>query len=162
MAYLLDTNVFLTAKNSYYGLDFAPGFWDWIDQAYRGGRVYSIDRVRDELMDGADELSAWAKAKGLDFFLPPDEKVLPSLALVATWSQGAGYDPAAVNTFLAKADYYLVAHAHAHSFEIVTHETPATSSRRIKIPNACVPHGVKTVNTFTMLRLENARLVLPS
>ena len=43
MAYLLDANVFISAKNLHYGLDFCPAFWDWIiatnasggDSAYR-------------------------------------------------------------------------------------------------------------------------------
>lgn len=31
--YLLDANVFIEAKNRYYGFDLAPGFWDWLDAA---------------------------------------------------------------------------------------------------------------------------------
>ena len=27
--YLLDSNVFIQAKNLYYGFDFCPAFWDW-------------------------------------------------------------------------------------------------------------------------------------
>ncbi len=27
MAYLLDANVFIQAKNLHYGFDFCPGFW---------------------------------------------------------------------------------------------------------------------------------------
>jgi hypothetical protein len=30
MAYVLDANVFISAKNLHYGLDFCPAFWDWI------------------------------------------------------------------------------------------------------------------------------------
>ncbi len=29
MSYLLDANVFMSAKNLHYGLDFCPAFWDW-------------------------------------------------------------------------------------------------------------------------------------
>nr|WP_269633613.1 DUF4411 family protein [Pelomonas sp. BJYL3] len=32
MAYLLDANVFIQAKNLQYGFDFCPGFWDWLAQ----------------------------------------------------------------------------------------------------------------------------------
>lgn len=28
MAYLLDANVFIQAKNRHYGFDFCPAFWD--------------------------------------------------------------------------------------------------------------------------------------
>jgi hypothetical protein len=27
--YLLDTNVFIQARNLHYGFDFCPAFWDW-------------------------------------------------------------------------------------------------------------------------------------
>ncbi len=37
MAYLLDANVFIDAKNRYYGFDFCPGFWDWVDLAHAMG-----------------------------------------------------------------------------------------------------------------------------
>mgnify|MGYP001403028963 CR=1 FL=1 len=30
MSYLLDANVFMSAKNLHYGLDFCPAFWDWL------------------------------------------------------------------------------------------------------------------------------------
>ncbi|MFT4033962.1 MAG: DUF4411 family protein [Patulibacter sp.] len=160
MAYLLDTNVFITAKNSYYPFDFAPGFWDWIDREHASGNVFSIQRVRDELLGGAHELADWAKARGADFFLAPDAAVLPSLATIASWARGAQYEPVAVTPFLDGADYYLVAHAHAHGFDVVTLEQPSASTKKIKIPDACIPHGVKTINTFSLLRQQQARLVL--
>lgn len=31
MAYLLDANVFIQARNLQYGFDFCPAFWDWLD-----------------------------------------------------------------------------------------------------------------------------------
>jgi hypothetical protein len=58
------------------------------------------------------------------------------------------------------ADYYLVAQAHAGRHTVVTHEIPAASRRRIKIPDACIGLGVKCMNPFEMLRLERARFVL--
>jgi len=38
MTYLLDTNVFIEAKNRYYGFGFCPAFWDWIDGAHAAAR----------------------------------------------------------------------------------------------------------------------------
>ena len=32
MSYLLDSDVFIQAKNLHYGFDFCPAFWDWIDE----------------------------------------------------------------------------------------------------------------------------------
>ena len=157
--YLLDANVFIQAKNLHYGFDFCPAFWEWLDHENTAGNVSSIDRVRDEILAGADELADWARQRpGL--FLAPDATMVPSLATVSTWAYGAGYDPAAIATFLQVADYYLVAHAHAHQCIIVTHEIFSPSPKRIKIPNACIGVGVKHVTPFEMLRAARARFVL--
>jgi Domain of unknown function (DUF4411) len=160
MPYLLDANVFIQAKNLHYGFDFCPGFWDWLDQAHGTGTVSSVSHVGDELIAGTDALADWAKARATAFFREPDAKSLPELANVSQWVVGQRYEPAAVNTFLQVADYYLVAYAKAHGFTVVTHELPADSTRKIKIPNVCVGLGVPYVNVFQMLSRERVRLVL--
>jgi hypothetical protein len=86
--------------------------------------------------------------------------MLPSLAAVSAWVNGQRYEPAAVNTFLQVADYYLTAHAHAHGHTVVTHEVPAESVRKVKIPNVCIGMGIRWVTTFEMLRRERARFIL--
>ena len=107
MAYLLDADVFIRAKNLHYGLDFCPAFWDWLIAQNRAGRVFSIEKVGDEVLAVDDELSAWASARGEAFFLKPDATVFPALAAVSNWASGERYEPAAVSTFLQVADYYL-------------------------------------------------------
>ncbi len=160
MAYLLDTNVFIAAKNLHYGLDFCPAFWDWLIAGNAAGSVFSIEKVGDEVQAVADELSDWAQARGDGFFLPPDVSVFPALAAVSTWASGQGYAPAAVSTFLQVADYYLVAQAQAGRHAVVAHEVPAASARKIKIPDACIGLGIKFMTPFEMLRRERARFVL--
>ena len=59
MAYLLDANVFISAKNLHYGLDFCPAFWDWIIANNTTGVVFSIEKVGDEVLALGDELSEW-------------------------------------------------------------------------------------------------------
>jgi hypothetical protein len=108
----------------------------------------------------ADELSAWAAARGNGFFLRPDASVTPSLAAVSAWASGHGYEASAVSTFLQVADYYLVSQAHAGRHTVVTHEVPAASTRKIKIPDACIGLGIKCMTPYEMLRLERARFVL--
>jgi len=160
MAYLLDADVFIRAKNLHYGLDFCPAFWTWLIDANGAGRVFSIEKVGDEIQAIADELSGWANARGDGFFLRPDASVLPSLADVSKWASGQRYEPAAVSTFLQVADYYLVAHALAGKHTVVTHEVPSASTRKIKIPDACIGLGIKCMTPFEMLRVERARFVL--
>lgn len=159
MAYLLDANVFIAAKNLHYGLDFCPAFWDWLVAKNAAGDVFSVDKVGDELQAVEDELSVWASDRGT-FFLQPDEAIFPSLAAVSSWAVSAQYEQAAVTTFLQVADYYLIAQAHAQRHTVVTHEVPSASKRRIKIPDACIGLGIKFVTPFEMLRRERARFVL--
>jgi hypothetical protein len=160
MPYLLDSNIFIQAKNLHYGFDFCPAFWDWLDAGNQSGSVFSIEKVRDELIGGGDELADWAKARGGEFFIAPDGADLASLAAASYWAAGGGFDPGAVNQFLQVADYYLVAQAHARSFVVVTHEVAANSVKKIKIPNVCVGLGVKVMSPYEMLRTERARFVI--
>lgn len=160
MAYLLDADIFIGAKNLHYGFDFCPAFWDWLDDRNAAGSVFSVEKVGDEVQSIADDLSVWAAARGSRFFLPPGPLDFPSLAVVSAWAAAGHYEPSAVSRFLQVADYYLVAQAHAGRHTVVTHEIPAASRRKIKIPDACIGLGIKCMNPFAMLRLERARFVL--
>jgi hypothetical protein len=160
VAYLLDANVFIEAKNRHYGFDFCPAFWDWLVASNAKGKVFSIERVSDELQAGSDELAGWAEGRGADFFLKPDTAIIPALSSVSEWAAGEKFEPAAVSTFLAAADFYLLAHARAHGYAVVTHEVARSSTKTIKIPNVCISLGIKCMTPFEMLRLEKARFVL--
>ena len=160
MAYLLDANVFIQAKNLHYGFDFCPAFWDWIVVNNDAGIVYSIEGVGNELHEGNDDLATWATQRGSGFFLPPDQTMLANLGTVSTWATSGTYEAAAVNTFLQVADYYLVAYALGHQHVVVTHEIASPSTKKIKIPNACIGLGITCMNPYEMLRREQARFVL--
>ncbi|MDP3786460.1 MAG: DUF4411 family protein [Candidatus Omnitrophota bacterium] len=162
MAYLLDANVFIQAKNLHYGLDFCPAFWEWLIANNTAKLVFSIEKVGDEINAGADELAVWATQRGADFFLKPDVTILPALSSVSTWAASQSYEPVAVNTFLQVADYYLVAHALAHGHTVVTHEKMYSSMKKIGIPNACISLKIKFMTPYEMLRHERARFVLGS
>ena len=77
MAYLLDPNVLIAAKNLHYGFDFCPGFWDWIGKSHEQGLVRSVEKVGDELRGVDDDLSEWAKVRGPSFFVPVDATDFP-------------------------------------------------------------------------------------
>jgi hypothetical protein len=158
--YLLDTNVFITSKNTHYGFDIAPGFWDWIDKAHADGAICSLDKIKDELDAVQDDLTKWAASR-VPMFLPIDQATVTSISQLATWVNSSDYRPAAKATFLSSADHQLIAYAHAHNHTVVTHELSEPQNRRkIKIPDACAQMGVQCTNLFEVLRAENARLVL--
>lgn len=160
MTYLLDANVFIQAKNLHYGLDFCPAFWEWIVENNYAEKVFSIDKVADEINAGADELTEWMRNNGNGLFLKTDTATAAQFGKVSIWATSQNYEPAAINTFLQVADFYLVAPALAGSYVIVTHEVPANSTKRIKIPNACIGLDLRFMTPYEMLRRERAKFVL--
>ena len=162
MAYLLDANVFIEAKNRYYRPDFCPAFWDWLFKANAAGRVFSIEKVADEIAAGDDELASWAAAGGSEFFMEPAHSVREILGRIDDWAGAQNYRPLAIKRFMESADCYLVAQALEGKHKVVTLETPSGpgTRKRIKIPNACDGVGVEYLTPFEMLRREGARFVL--
>lgn len=160
MSYLLDANVFMSAKNFHYGLDFCPAFWEWLVHKGNTGTVFSIDKVADEIEAGQDELTEWARIHGHHLFRRTPPALAAQFGQVSSWAMSQHYTPAAINTFFQAADFYLVAHALAGNHVVVTHEHPSNSPNRIKIPDACVGLGVRFMTPYQMLRIEQARFVL--
>ncbi len=158
--YLLDANVFIQAKNLHYGLDFCPAFWEWLVKKNASGQVFSIDRVANELEAGADELTDWMHQQSPNMFRNTDAPVAARFAAVNNWVMGQGYEQSAISIFLQAADYYLIAHALAGGHVVVTHEVPANSIKRIKIPNVCAGLNLPFMTPYEMLRREQARFVL--
>ena len=160
MAYLLDADVLIGAKNLHYGFDFCPAFWDWIVRGHAAGAVLSVARVGDEIRDRKDELSRWASHNLKEFFVPPSAADSGSLGSVSAWVTQQNYDPARISAFFQKADYFLVGQALGGGHTVVTHEVAAPKARKIKIPDVCKALGVHCVTPFSMLRREKALFVL--
>ncbi len=163
--YILDANVFIQAHRAHYGLDFAPGFWDWLDHEHNRGVLASLDSVKRELDAGQDALTTWEQGRAV-MFLQMDATTTSSLTRLAAWAASAvnGYTQSAIADFLKSADYQLIAYADAHRCTVVTHERAANpgARKRIKIPDACNAMDVPFIDPFTMLRDEHARFILAS
>ena len=121
---------------------------------------FSIEKIEDEILAGDDDLSLWARERGAGFFLPPDDKAVVCFPLVSEWVSSQHYQPAAVNTFLQVADYYLISQAKAMDAVVVTHEKPANTLKTVKIPNVCIGLDIKCITPYEMLRRDKARFVL--
>jgi len=160
MVYLLDSNVFIQAKNLHYGFDFCPAFWDWLILSNQRKQVFSIEKVRDELEAGNDDLGLWATERDETFFLPPDSEIFPAFNEVSNWVMGQEYQTSAVNTFFQLADYYLIAYALTYHYTVVTHEVPQNTIRKVKIPNVCIGLNIRHMTPYEMLHRERAYFVL--
>jgi len=160
MAYLLDADTLIRAKNDHYGFDFCPAFWSWLIRENNSGNVYSVEKVGNELEAGNDELSAWASQQGTDFFLVTDPGLQAALGDVSIWATTQNYEQAAVNEFMQSGDYFLIAYAHAYGYTVVTHEKASSTLKKIKIPDVCNRLNIQCVTPYDMLRLERARFIL--
>lgn len=160
MAYLLDSDVLMEGRKRYYSFEICPGFWEWIERRHAEGTVLSVEKVKAEIGDGNDALVTWAGNQPQSFFAPVDEATQAAFGTVTQWAMNQTYTARAVGEFLQKADFFLVAHALAHSLTLVTHEREAATPSKIKIPNACLGLGIPVTNPFEMLRREGARFVL--
>jgi len=132
--YLIDTSVFIQAYRAYYSFSLCPGFWDSLVSLHNQGRVFSIDRVFEEICYGEeDELVIWAK------------KILPKNCFCST-------DESSVIKWYA--DIQSWANSEPQFLTVVTKEVYSLAVKnRIPIPNVCKAPGFKVncVNVFTML-----------
>jgi predicted nucleic acid-binding protein len=166
--YLLDSDVFIATKNAYYAFDICPGFWSALLEQHAKNNIFSISRVRGELLAGreTEDLFKWVKELvPRTFFLDvDDEPVSRKYTEVMLWSQRhAQYSDQAKAKFATGADGWLVAYAAVHGCIIVTNETPDPQSRRgIKLPDVAASFNVQTIHTFELLRTLNVAFTLPS
>lgn len=156
--YLIDSDVLISAKNLHYQPGFCEGFWAWVIEAHKAGLLFSIDKVRDELVAGDDDdpLYEWAQKPELEGFFLASEPGAQKWKDLATWAVGGAYLTAAIDKFLGvrSADAWLIAFAAAEgNFVIVTNEVPAPQSKRaIKLPDAAAAVGVITISLFELLQ----------
>lgn len=122
MAYVVDANTLIQAKNEYYAFDICPGFWEWLDLSNAAGNVASIEQIADELRKGKDELADWADARRGSFFLPLDSAAYAEMVTVTAWVQQHDFRDDARRVFFAGADPFLIAYARAHGLTIASHE----------------------------------------
>jgi len=158
--YVLDTNVFIEAARRYYAFDIAQPFWNGLLNFAQGRRIISIDKVYNEIMEGKDELTNWAKNKFHNYFDKTNTtEVLNKYAAIIQWADSQfQYTQSAKDEFYKEnnADTWVIAYAYTKQYTIVTHEVYNQNIRiKIPIPNVCKSFNISYTNTFEMLRNLN-------
>lgn len=120
--YVLDADVFMTAARRYYAFDIAPAFWQSLIDYASDGRVLSIDRVREDIWRGKDELTEWADSAFSQWFASTaDGDVIEAYREIISWAQGQShFTGGAKAEFANGADGWLVAYAKAKGCVVVT------------------------------------------
>lgn len=156
-SYILDSDVFITAKNRYYSFAICPGFWDSLLYFYESEVIGSIDHVRSEILRGrkSEDLVQWVENE-----LPPaffketgTESIVNAFSEIMLWVQrNPQYYDHAKAKFATDADGWLVAYAMVHDAVVVTNEQPQPQShKRVAIPDICSQFNVTYKDTFEML-----------
>ncbi len=164
--YLVDTNVFITARDQYYSFRICPGFWDGIIQYHQKGGIFSIDRVRRELLarPTTEDLFQWVNTELPQkfFFSSYSDEVMQAYNEIMLWvNQNPQYFKRAKLKFGRGADGWLVACAWVKSAVVVTNEASAPAAKKvIKIPDVCSQFGVRCEDTFSMLHSLNIQFDL--
>jgi len=159
MKYCLDANTLIEAHRRYYALETFPIFWSWLLE--NTDNLGSIGAVYRELTVSGDSLSDWAKAQkqsGFFRFDDEDEAVqLNYIEVVNAVERDPYYSPEEKARFFQGADPWLIAYATTHNLLLVTHERKVgLGSKKVKIPNVCEAFQVECIDTFNMLRQEQA------
>lgn len=157
--FVLDSNFFIQAHRVNYPLDVASSFWNKVKQLAEQRRIFSIDKVKNELYDKNDALEVWCKANLPEDFFKETFHVMAAYGQVSAWaiSKNRHYLPNAINEFLEadEADAFLIAYALADNANriVVTNEISNPNQKnKIKIPEPCNALGVNFCNTIDMFR----------
>lgn len=155
MEYLFDTNIFVESKKNL-PMDVWPTFWTKMVELINSGSIHSIDKVKDEIDRGGDELTDWIHEKApKGFFLTQNTEVMTKLAETISWANvcPVGFTQAAISGYAEVADSYLVATAAAKGMTLVTLEKSNPQRRsRVMIPDACNAIGARCCDLNTALR----------
>ena len=158
--YLLDANVFIQAKYFYYRFEFCEAFWEWLLDGHEAGLVFSINQVRNELLDGNKEdlVQQWMSEQLPDSFFLPDKKdsaTMSAYGQIMQWATSSNhYTKGAKDEFArgGKADAFLLASAVAYGYQIVTQEksNPARKNK-IMLPDAANNFDVNPIFIYDFL-----------
>lgn len=165
MTYLIDSNIFIEAQNTYYCLDICPGFWEFLSQRFESGELISIKNVYDEISHKDDVIYEWLKDRKPFFSAVDDEITQKNFSDIANFVQSEytarKFNNPHIGPFLSAADPWLIARAKAFSAILVTHEIKAgAGSYKPKIPDVCEKFGVVTMRTNELLRILQVRFIM--
>ncbi len=142
--YVIDANVLLEAANYYYSFELNTGFWEWLAEQGRLGRIRSLTLVQAEI-EFPLPLVDWLHEREPEaFFIDASEpEIQVAYAEMSTWIIGQQFGPEHIAKFLDGADLWVIAAARVRGAAVVTQEKAAgPGAKKIKIPDICRQFGI--------------------
>ncbi|EGK62114.1 PIN domain protein [Centipeda periodontii DSM 2778] len=163
--YLIDANSLIRPARAYYPFDFAPSFWQQLRPKISLDKIAVLDKVRDEVLKGTDELSAWISDLPNECILSTqDMQILQKYRDVLSFIQQSDkYSEAALRRWsqLDIADPWLIAAAKVYGYTLLSFEQSAgtipegSRSKNPKLPDVARHFQVPYTSLFDMMRNES-------
>ena len=163
--YLIDANSLIRPARAYDPFDFAPSFWQQLRPKISLDKIAVLDKVRDEVRKGTDELSAWISDLPNECILSTqDMQILQKYRDVLSFIQQSDkYSEAALRRWsqLDIADPWLIAAAKVYGYTLLSFEQSAgtipegSRSKNPKLPDVARHFQVPYTSLFDMMRNES-------
>ena len=163
--YLIDANSLIRPARAYYPFDFAPSFWQQLRPKISLDKIAVLDKVRDELLKGTDELSTWISDLPNECILSTqDMQILQKYRDVLSFIQQSDkYSEAALRRWsqLDIADPWLIAAAKVYGYTLLSFEQSAgtipegSRSKNPKLPDVARHFQIPYTSLFDMMRQEH-------
>ena len=157
MLYLLDANVLIRAKNTFYEMHRVPQYWNWLLNCAQENLVKIPYEILLEIEAGPkeDDLFVWVKENRSALILKEEVDILQ---LRKVQEEGYAIDLSESEVKKIGNDPFLIAYAYADRSNrtVVTAEVSKPSKIRAnrKVPDVCDEFKVIHINTFQL----NAKL----
>lgn len=158
MPYIIDSNIFIQAKNRDYPFEFFPGLWDWLDQKITCHDFLLLKPVYDELTSGNDPLADWVKQRR-SYVTDLNDGSYRQIGLIAKHVRTTYPDPKCWPGFLDVADAWLIAYAAANQAVIVTNELAKIGCKKPKIPAVSAAVGVKCLSLLELFQATQPKFI---
>lgn len=160
--FIIDSNVLISAYRRNYPIDVIPTFWENMLIEAKKQRYYIVDEIYYEIKKGEDELTNWIESNIDSFQILNSDDCLVIEAyreIIQRVVDNDKYGLKAKKEFASVADSWLIAHAKAYNYVIVTEEVfNGDCKKRILIPNICTQFGIQWINTIQFLRNINIKI----
>ncbi len=156
MRYLLDANVLIDAHRDYYPIDRLPAFWVWLLEKGRRGEIRIPVEIWDEIKYGNDYLAQWCKAGNHQEIMLLEENANQTKVSYVV-EQGYANDLTEDEIEKVGRDPFLISYAlpaKDNKTQFVTTEVSKPNKTRANrhIPDVCTTLGIKTLNTFDLIK----------
>ena len=159
MQYIIDSNIFIQAKNRDYPFDFFPGIWNWFDRQISSREFLLLKPVYDELISGNDSLAEWV-TQHRSYVTDLNEGCYRQIGIIVEHVRTTYPDPKYWPGFLDVADAKLIAYATANQSVIVTNELAKIGCKKPKIPAVSAAVGVKCLSLLELFQATQPKFIL--